>query len=260
MINKYIENLNRIEFVVTMACTGKCRHCSQGDHSSYTGHIDGDAAADAVCEICGHYKIRSLMTFGGEPLLYPEVVCRIHRTAARMGIPQRDLITNGFFAKDKGQIEEVARMLAESGVQGILLSVDAFHQETIPLEPVRYFAQCAAAAGLPVRLNPAWLVSEADYNPYNLQTRKIIRDFTGLKLPEGRRIEVSEGNVIFPSGNAAKYFSEYFDADADNSSPYEENPEDIRTISFSPNGDVLNGNIYKEKILDILNRYEPSPC
>ena len=31
-MNKYLKNLNRIEFVVTMACTGKCKHCSQGEH------------------------------------------------------------------------------------------------------------------------------------------------------------------------------------------------------------------------------------
>ena len=33
-MNKYLKNLNRIEFVVTMACTGKCKHCSQGEHRS----------------------------------------------------------------------------------------------------------------------------------------------------------------------------------------------------------------------------------
>ena len=27
-MHKYLENLNRIEFVVTMACTGRCIHCS----------------------------------------------------------------------------------------------------------------------------------------------------------------------------------------------------------------------------------------
>ncbi len=29
--NPYIKNLNKIEFVVTMACTGKCKHCSEED-------------------------------------------------------------------------------------------------------------------------------------------------------------------------------------------------------------------------------------
>ena len=39
-MNKYLKNINRIEFVVTMACTGKCKHCSQGSHIS-NEHING---------------------------------------------------------------------------------------------------------------------------------------------------------------------------------------------------------------------------
>ena len=105
--NPYIKNLNRIEFVVTMACTGHCKHCSEGDHRFHTGHIDADVAADAIREICAQYRIASLMTFGGEPLIYPEVICQIHRTATEMGIPRREVITNGFFSKDKSESERL---------------------------------------------------------------------------------------------------------------------------------------------------------
>ncbi|MCM1254482.1 MAG: radical SAM protein [Clostridium sp.] len=250
-MNEYVKNLNRIEFVVTMACTGKCKHCSEGEHSSFTGHIDADIAADAVRKICENYKIASLMTFGGEPLLYPEVVCKIHKAAKETGIPKRDLITNGFFTKEHKRIEEVASALAESGVCRILLSVDAFHQETIPLEPVKYFAECIKKTGIDISLNPAWLVSKTDNNPYNIKTREILKEFGSLEIP------VSKGNVIFPSGNAIKYLGEYFDENMEYTSPYEENPEDIRAVSFSPNGDVLNGNVYQKNILDILDGYKP---
>ena len=85
-MNKYLENLNRIEFVVTMACTGRCIHCSEGEHKSSGKHIDGDIAVQAVIDICNNYDIKSLMTFGGEPLIYPEVVCNIHKTAKEMNI------------------------------------------------------------------------------------------------------------------------------------------------------------------------------
>ena len=250
-MNEYVKNLNRIEFVITMACTGKCKHCSEGDHSSCTGHIDGDVAANAIREVCNNYKIESLMTFGGEPLLYPEVVCQIHKTATEMEIPQRDLITNGFFTKDRNRIKGVVDMLLDSGVCKILLSVDAFHQETIPLEPVKYFAECVKKAGISIKLSPAWLVSEDDNNLYNVKTREILKEFDYLDIPIG------SGNVIFPSGNAIKYLGEYFSEDVEYSSPYEEDPNDIRTIGFSPNGDVLNGNVYEKNIIDILNEYRP---
>jgi len=69
-MNEYVKNLNRIEFVVTMACTGKCKHCSEGEHTNCTGHIDKDVAVTAVRQVCENYRIESIMTFGGEPLLY----------------------------------------------------------------------------------------------------------------------------------------------------------------------------------------------
>ena len=58
----------------------------RGEHKSSGKHIDGDIAAQAVIDICNNYDIKSLMTFGGEPLIYPEVVCNIHKTAKEMNI------------------------------------------------------------------------------------------------------------------------------------------------------------------------------
>lgn len=250
-MNEYVKNLNRIEFVVTMACTGRCKHCSEGEHINCKGHIDTELAVKSIREICEKYKIESLMTFGGEPLIYPDVVCAIHKTATEMGIEKRQLITNGFFTRKKERIEEVVTMLEKSGVKSLLLSVDAFHQETIPLEPVKHFAECAAKSKMSIQLSPAWLVSEEDNNPYNLKTKEILGAFEDLN------ISVGSGNVIFPSGNALKYLGEYFKEGTEYSSPYDEDIFDIRAISFSPNGDVLNGNINDNDILDILEAYRP---
>ncbi|MBR6089950.1 MAG: hypothetical protein IKP86_08455, partial [Anaerolineaceae bacterium] len=184
-------------------------------------------------------------------LLYPDTVCALHKTAAELGIPKRQLITNGYFSKKAERIGDVVRELAESGVNDLLLSVDAFHQETIPLEPVRTFAGCAVRSGIPVRLSPAWLVSREDRNVYNIRTNEILAEFADLQIPVG------PGNEIFPSGNALKYLREYFDENVTESSPYDEDPEDIRSVSFSPNGDVLNGNVYKTDILEIIKSYRP---
>ena len=88
-MNEYLKSLNKIEFVVTLACTGKCRHCQNGDPDNCSGHIDADVAAAAVRRVCEHYPIRTVMTFGGEPLLYPETVCTIHKAAAGAGVERR---------------------------------------------------------------------------------------------------------------------------------------------------------------------------
>jgi len=249
-MNKYLKNLNRIEFVVTSACTGRCKHCSQGDHNS-SDEIDKEKAADAVRKTAKKYSIDSVMTFGGEPLLCPETVYEIHKTAKEMNIPKRQLITNGYFSKDYNKIKHVAQKLAECGVNEILLSVDAFHQETIPLEYVTEFAKSVIKAKVKIKVQPAWLVSPEYDNSYNSITRDILAEFNRMG------IESNEGNVIFPSGNALKYLSEYFDLSNEVKNPYEEDPTDIRAICFSANGDILGSNIYKQDISDILSAYSP---
>lgn len=250
-MNVYLEKLERIEFIVTMCCTGKCRHCSEGDHSAYHGHIDGATAAEAVTEVCRHYSIKSLMTFGGEPLLFPETVCAIHSAAAKAGIPCREIITNGYFTKDKARIAEVAHLLAESGANRILLSVDAFHQETIPLEPVEFFAERARGEGIPIELSPAWLVGRNADNPYNSETRRLLEGFSE------KGFGIADGNVIFPKGNALKYLGDYAENIAEISDPYEEDPRELHSLCFDADGSVLNGNIYDNDIMDIIRDYKP---
>ena len=74
--------------------------------------------------------------------------------------------------------------------------------------------------------------------------------FADMKIPE------SDGNVIFPEGNAKKYLAEYFEGDIPEN-PYEEDPCDVRCVSFSANGDVLDGNAYKTDVMEIISSYEP---
>ena len=50
-----------------------------------------------------------------------------------------------------------------------------------------------------MRLQPAWLVSYTDDNPYNRKTRELLDSFQHMEISE------NEGNIIFPEGNAIKY-------------------------------------------------------
>ena len=248
MKNEYFRNLEKIEFVVTYACTGRCKHCSEGDHQSSGERVDPLLAANAVRAICKQYYIKTVMAFGGEPLLYPDAVYAIMEAAKEFNIPKRQVITNGFFTKDEEKMREVLKKLAECGVNDLLLSVDAFHQETIPLEVVKKFAVYAKEAAIPVRLQPAWLVSREDGNHYNKKTREVLAAFCDTGIPVG------DGNVIFPEGNAKKYLGEYFLRDIPQN-PYTEDPCNVKTVSFEPNGDVLGGNFYEKDIIEIINSY-----
>ena len=263
-MNPYL-NIDRLEFILTDRCTGRCKHCSAGDrvlHPRGT-HVPQESAARAVRELADMFDMQSVMTFGGEPLLYPEVACAIHRAAAECGIPKRQIITNGFFTRDADRIREVARSLAEAGVNDLLLSVDGFHQETIPIEAVRQFALAVKAAGIEkARFSPAWVVNEGFDCTENTHTREVLAALADTGLP------VHDGNDIFLAGNALEYLSHYYPpaklnmADCCGSMPYTEPLTNQTSLSIEPNGDVtvcafVIGNVCRESMRDIVARYYP---
>lgn len=240
-----IKNLQKIEFVLTNSCTGNCKHCSQGEHTEKTIHLDGEIGAKCVKSIAENYDIKTVLVFGGEPLMFVNDAVKIVAAARDVNIPKRQIITNGYFTKDISKMREVALMLKNSGVNDLLLSADAFHQETIPLETVKQFALELKTAGVPTRIQPAWLVSKTDKNPYNIRTREIVDELCAVGFGE------SDGNVIFCEGNAKKYLSQYF-KDAAPPNPYIEDPDDIRCISVDPDGSTLGGNICCDDIINII--------
>lgn len=88
-------------------------------------------------------------------------------------IPYQTDITNGYFSKNPDKIKSVAQNLAEYGVNEILLSVDAFHQETIPLEYVTKFAKAVLETGVEIKVQPAWLVNPDADNSYKGYSRNL---------------------------------------------------------------------------------------
>ena len=259
-------NIRRVEFFVTYQCSGKCKHCSVGkalNPIDSVPHISAEEAARAVESLSRMFSVSSVMTFGGEPLLYPGVVCAVHERAAACGIGTRQLITNGYFSKDSEKQKQVAEALRESGVNNLLLSVDAFHQETIPAQIVHRFAQYALDAEIPnIRLHPAWLVNREHDNPYNARTKEVLAGFGDLPIP------VSDGNDISMTGNAAKHFAQYYAkpcmdlSDVCGSMPYTERLDGITSLTIAPNGDVMVcgfaiGNIHREGIEEIVYGYNP---
>ena len=73
----------------------------------------------------------------------------------------------------------------------LLLSVDAFHQETIPLDVVKQFATEAKRCGIPIRLQPAWLRSTMDDNPYNRKHERFSTALRIWKFPKTREMSFS---------------------------------------------------------------------
>jgi len=261
-INEYIKTVKRVEFTVTHCCTSKCKHCSLGDDKGNES-LDIDSAVGLLEQLSKVFKIESVMTFGGEPLLVPDITCAIHKKANECDIPIRQIITNGFFSKDDSKIRQVVALLVDSEVNDIMLSVDCFHEEYIPLSQVYKFAkELTGTYQHELHLHPAWMINEENDNPYNRKTKECLSYFDELKL------KLSHGNNIFPAGNAIKYLSEYLKKQPIDmnfrcgQAPYTSKLDQINKISVNPNGDIVVcsfpiGNIKELDILDIISNYDP---
>jgi len=237
-MNKYIK-LARLEFVITNHCTGKCKHCQNGEIENKES-IDTEMAVKIIDELTKVYSINSIMTFGGEPLLHADTVCEIHEAAYKNRIEHRDVITNGYFSKDYDTINSTAQKICDSNIGEIMLSVDAFHQESVPIEPVIHFARSLINNGFKgLRTHPAWLVDKNHNNSYNKKTKEILNIFKEYG------VKSTEGNNIFPAGNAVRYLSQYFQKPhKDNlfvpcgTLPYTGKIDNVNSISIDPNGDI----------------------
>ena len=265
-LGKYLV-VDRIEFIVTYLCNSSCSHCQLGEEEKwkrFPNHVDKDMAVDIVRKVGQAYTPRSIMTFGGEPLLYPDIVYAIHRQARKMGIPRREIITNGFWSTRTERIQEIARRLAKCGVNDVGISVDVFHQEFIPLKTVKKTATSLIEAGIErVEWNPCWVVSKNHDNKYNRRTKAILQKLHNPNVKEG------EGNYVRPEGRALSHLAEFLPPrtlmpkEKCGEIPYTEKLDSVKTISIEPDGRVAVcqnfhiGNAHESDIIDILENYDP---
>ncbi|HXZ30378.1 MAG TPA: radical SAM protein [Dehalococcoidia bacterium] len=263
-MNRHL-TVNRIEFAVTYQCNGRCRHCYATQwKETFPNHIGKSLAVKIVRKVGEKYSPESIMTFGGESLLFPEIVCAIHKEATDVGIPAREIITDGYWSKDAKKTREIAKDLAKSGVNEILLSVDAFHQEHVPLDIVRETAESCLQAGIDdIAWNPCWLVSEADNNQYNQKTKSILKELEDLPVRK------SEGNVVEPAGLALVNLKEFLPPKEImpkgrcGDVPYTNPLDSVRSIYVEPNGEIAVcnhfhiGNATEDDIINLMENYDP---
>jgi len=264
MGNRYLDP-SRIEFLVTFLCNGSCRHCyAPKQEAGYPEHIDESLAVEVIGKVGSEYDVESVMTFGGEPMLFPGIVCSIHGEAARLGIPRREVITNGFWSKSIEETIAIAKMLADFGVNSLHFSVDAFHQEHIPLCVVRNAVEASLEAGIEdVALNPCWLVSEDDDNEFNRETRSILEELGVLP------VRISSGNTVEPDGQALLNLREYLPPRVRaptgrcGDMPYTEPLDRMKSISVEPDGkvavcnDMYIGDASETDVVRIIEGYDP---
>jgi hypothetical protein len=254
----------RIEFPVTYRCNSKCRHCYLDGTVPIAGAVDPDLAVSCIHKVCAEHPVTSVMTFGGEPLLFHETVCAIHAAARDEGVEIRQLITNAGVPRDAGKGRDVVRQLHQSGVNNVQVSADVFHQEFVSTDIVERNVGYMLEAGITtIKWNPCWVEAPDADNRYNKVTRSILERLAHLGVPTG------SGNVALPQGAAVRELAEFLPAPATipggscRDVPFGTVLDRIDSITIEPNADVTIcpewriGNAAAEDICGILDRYDP---
>lgn len=162
--------LTGLDILLTYDCTGRCAHCcyragpGQGGRMSVReveGYLQG--AADQSLE--------GILLFGGEPFLCYDLLHACVGLAASVA-SRVYVFTNGYWAADPDTARRLLAGLQEAGLDYILFSVDAFHQERIPLERIAIGIEAARELGYrAIDVDNRYLSGPEMDNPYNRRTR-----------------------------------------------------------------------------------------
>ncbi len=263
-MNSFI-NCERLVFTITHQCTSKCSHCFIDKNTVVKSHISAEEADGVMSFMAREYNIDSVLTYGGEPLLYPEIIASIHSRAAELGIPKRQIFTNGFWSTKRERNEQIADLLRKASVNSISLSVDYFHQQNIPLQTVVSTIELLLSRDLGcIILTPCWVGSIDADNIYNRKTREILDILSRFKLPVGK------GNILSPVGEGRESHDSLFHKSWDFKERYcatMQHMNDfyrVRTLCIEPSGvialcrGIVIGNIRKDTMGTILEKYDPN--
>ncbi len=252
--------INMLTFLVSYKCTNECKHCAlQASPNQEEITVEPEDVRKYLEDVTKNYLVREVNFFGGEPLLNLDLlICLIEETK-KFDIPKIGLPTNGYWGKHDTIAKKYANKLKEAGVNLVGFSVDAFHQEFIPLDFVKRAINAVHETGIETILIIAQTIgSQNDKNPFNDKTNEI----TNIISKEFPFCQVIKSGVQV-KGRAIKNLVEYF--------PILTIPKDKCLIfkapmfMIDPNGWVFHqgcqgiciGNAKKTSLSKIISKFEP---
>ena len=152
-----LESANRLEFkppislgiLLTYKCNISCRYCIYNCSPKWSSDwLDIDNARSIFKRLSYIFKEIYIhkpesISFsygvhftGGEPFLNFDLLLKISSLAREYEIPYPFVETNCFWAVDDKETEKRLKLLKEAGLKGIMISINPFNVEKVPVERI----------------------------------------------------------------------------------------------------------------------------
>lgn len=253
-------NLKGIGIYLTYQCNASCSHCAYGSEPSLKNVIDEKDVEVAFETINQLGQLQTVKILGGEPTLYMERLLRVIELARTYGATNIIVITSGWWGKRQARAQTIVTSLKQAGLSLLLISVDSFHTQYIPLEHVKGAVQAAADGGMRYCVLMNLLESIHADNQYDRQTREMIQELLQLSIP------IVPGKVTY-LGRAVELLSPMYQGERTLPTrcplpPFLDSFAEPSGIAIDPLGyvtlchGIAIGNMKERPLADILTEYE----
>ncbi|MCP4230600.1 MAG: radical SAM protein [bacterium] len=240
-------------------CTARCRSCLWGDQLGKKESMNVKDAFDWIDQAYELGWLTAVGYSGGEPFLYYDKLKTLAGYVFNKYGLAAVISTNAYWAKTPAETRDIVRTLHGIGLRFILISVDDFHQEYVPLERVKNCLDVSRDFGINITLQT--IVTES--------SRKM--DYYLERLGVGDDDDITATEVpCTPTGRAATHIpGDDFILRDDVLSDY---CTMLRAVLISPEGGVYlccgagfhipifkAGDLTVEPLKDILDRAEMNP-
>jgi hypothetical protein len=254
--------VQRLELYVTTRCNARCRHCC----FPASGKGVDTEMADAlrwVEEAASAPTLEYLLIFGGEPMLNQEAVLAVARAGVEHKIKTIEIITNAFWADTTEHAKYWVKELQQAGLSMLVMSVDVFHAEWVPVANLRRAGVAAREAGLRVLWNVSLLERRGRRLPEDQQSWEIVDSLRDISE------EINDNNEVIPAGRALENFeSLYVRKPGIPAGPcpgpcYATDIVAPTVLTLFPNGDVWAcwgltiGNVKHASLAELIRDYDP---
>ena len=120
--------------ITNYVCTAACRHCMFASSPDRPKDFITEEMSENIAKTLKKTGTTSVHIGGGEPFMNFQALCSLIKALSKNGISIDYIETNAFWCKDDDFVKDRLETLRSLGVTSVMVSVDPFHIEFVPLE------------------------------------------------------------------------------------------------------------------------------